>query len=649
MVRTLEDIFDICGKESLQVMPVKVALAQFDVLNTALDSRWRDVLASLDGLERLMPGGAKSDDPVVVGFGGVRLYQSCRSALLKLIVSIVSTENSDSFRILRILWDEAEIGSGLSDLKVPLERAFGEDVKPREITRELAIAADAPFSGSDRERLRRAFVVLDRLRRIPKVLKRGLLLADPIGRMPKYGRDGRLETPFPPRLAVFCGQLMQNQQVALRAVYHAALIASLFEGEDDIVPSCLIEPETLAKISEHLRQCKTERTSQIYLARVIKAVLDYERCARHPDAWEELKRVARRAGCTAPLDPLHFLKIWCVGCAPYQVSQERFDEILRNAISPQNRLRLQKAGVLLNELRTLRKEDLQVILPTVNLRIFQRKRKAVPKSQFLPPDPWYDRMKLAISAGLCREELNAIGAVRQRASKDGLGPRDITHAWACDALDSILATSSRARFRRGVDCLDAMRASVTSFDLLPLTDLGPLPDKRRNGMAKLPDRLVGEIQAHATFRGLSHNARRAILTAITSVFNHTQKKEMFEMPLAEIPLSDIVEATPSCAGPLPKNWHRTCAVARQLEKEVSLQWERDWADLQRLVVSAGVPVKENPVPAIAIPAQNSGLTPTQIDREWAWQHGRVVMSRSRCGLSVHLCGLSFKCQGAFET
>jgi hypothetical protein len=30
-------------------------------------------------------------------------------------------------------------------------------------------------------------------------------------------------------------------------------------------------------------------------------------------------------------------------------------------------------------------------------------------------------------------------------------------------------------------------------------------------------------------------------------------------------------------------------------------------------------------------------------------HIRVVLSRLRSGLSTHLCGLSFECQGAFAT
>jgi hypothetical protein len=624
MVHTLEDIYAVCTEGALQVMPAQIALAHFDLLDHAFGSSWRGVAASQAGLEHLMPEQVTDEEQVVVSFGGVRLYQSCRSALHKLIISFVWTEDTDSFRILRVLGAEAQVGSGLSDLKVPLERAFGKGVEPSEITREMAVFADAHLSGSDRQRLRRAYVTLDKLRTLPKVSQRGLLAAKPIGEMPKYTQDGQPELPLPPQFAAFYEQLAPNERSGLRAVYQAAVASCLFHAEDDIAPSCLIEPMAFAKISEQLRQDKTEWTSHIYLTRVIKAVLDHDPFAKHPDAWEELKRVAARAGFTAPLDPLHFLKTRCSGCAPHQVSQECFDTILRGENLVQNRVRLRKAGGLLNKLRSLQNEELQAFLPAMDLLIPQRKRKPVPAPQCLRPDPWSDLMELAKTANLHRDKLHAIGAVRQKASRHGLGPREITRAWACETLDGTKAARSRDRFRRGVECLDAMRAYGANSDMLPRADLGPLPDKRRKGNAMLPDRLEREIQDHAAFRGLSHNATRSILTAITTVFNKARKKEMFEMPLAEIPFGDIVDTIPSCAEELPKNWNRICAAARQLESEACFPWTDDWADLQRRVVAARVPVKENPVPAIAAVAQETGLSPRQITCEWAHKHARTL-------------------------
>ena len=70
-----------------------------------------------------MPEQATEEEQVVVFFGGLRLYQSYRSALLKLTTSFVWTEDNDSFRILRILGAEAQVGSGLSK-EIGLERSL---------------------------------------------------------------------------------------------------------------------------------------------------------------------------------------------------------------------------------------------------------------------------------------------------------------------------------------------------------------------------------------------------------------------------------------------------------------------------------------------------------------------------------------------
>ncbi|MBI1492444.1 hypothetical protein [Halocynthiibacter styelae] len=624
MISTLGNIHAACTKGMIQVMAPQVALAHFDLLDLAFEASWRGVAASQSGLESLMPEQAHNEDPIVVSFGGLRLYQSSRCALNKMIASLVWTEDYDSIQILRILGAEAQIGSGLSDLKAPLERSFGIEVNPKEISREIAIAADATLFGSERQRLRKAFVTLDKLREIPKVSERGLLTMQPIGPMPKYRKDGQLELPLPPQLAVLYETLAPNERVGLRAAYCCAVASRLFDAADDIAPSCLIEPKTIAKISGRLHQDKGKRTTHIYLTRVIKAVLDHDPLAKHPDAWEELKRAAVRAGYADPLDPLHFLKNRCAGCAPLEITQKQFDEILRDEDLVHNRARLRKAAKLLNMLRAVQDEQLRTVLPAKDLLIPEGKKKPAPKAQCPPPDQWHALMDLAKAIGLQREKIHALGAIRNKAVLCGLTPPDLTHNWACETLAGISAATSRDRFRRGVECLDAIRASTPNSDFLHEADIGPLPDKRRSGNVPLPEHLVGEIKGHAAFRGLSHNATRSILTAITTIFNHTRKKETFKSPLAEIPFGGIVDQVLSETNELPRSWPRISAAARQLEVEVSFHWADDWAELQRQTVAAGVPVKENPVPAVAAVAQTFGLSPRQITNEWAHQYAQTL-------------------------
>lgn len=626
MVHTLEDIYEICKSQEVKVVSSPIALAQFDILDHVFGPKWRGVEASISGLETLMPEQTAGEKEAAVPFGGVRLYKSCRSTMYKLIISLAGTDDTDSFRVLRILGAEAQIGSELNNFQAPLERAFGKGIKPADITREMALVADALLSGTARQRFRKSLANLDKLRVLPKVSERGLLPTEPIGKMPKYGPDGQLELPLPPRLAAFCEQLVPDGQVALRAVYRAAVAAGLFEASCDIEPSCLIDSKAIAKISARLQRDKKKQTSHLYLSRAMKAVLDHDPTARHPDVWEELKRVAVRVGFLSRLGLLHCLKTRCDGCAPHQVSQERFDAALQGERLQHNRVRLLKAGELFNELRAFQNDELRPLLPPVDLLIPRPKKRSAPKPQCLPPNPWAIVIQNAKTLGLTRDEVHAIGAVRQKASAQGFVPREITHEWACNTLAGINATSSRARFRLGIACLDALRSWEINLHLLPSTDLGPLTDRRRKGNATLPKHLVRQIRDHAAFRGLSHNFTRSILTGVATIFNKAENKEFFDLPLAEVPLSKIVEAIPSNTRGLPKNWDKICNMARNLESEVRFHWAAEWADLQRLVVAAGIPAKENSVPAIAAVAQKSGLSPSQIDREWAWHYGRALRS-----------------------
>ena len=103
MVRTLEDIHTICSGDVLDVMPPAVAQAQFDIVEDSIGPGWRVVLATRLGLDQLLPENATNEDQVVISFGGLRVYQSCRSAILKLIISLAPEALSDNFRTLRVL------------------------------------------------------------------------------------------------------------------------------------------------------------------------------------------------------------------------------------------------------------------------------------------------------------------------------------------------------------------------------------------------------------------------------------------------------------------------------------------------------------------------------------------------------------------
>jgi len=159
---------------------------------------------------------------------------------------------------------------------------------------------------------------------------------------------------------------------------------------------------------------------------------------------------------------------------------------------------------------------------------------------------------------------------------------------------------------------------------LPSVAIGPLRDVRHLGNIALPETLLRELEDHGRFRGLSRNTCRSIITAITTLYTLSTDRRAFSNPLGKIPFSVIIEKAECEGGVLPSNWHRVKITTQQIEVETSIIWTKKWRALQLLTVDAGISPAKNPVPKIAAIAISDGLSPSQIDREWAWQHERSL-------------------------
>lgn len=181
MMKTLGDVHEDCLQNKQSMMPQVVALAHFDLLTKALGSEWREIKACPKEIQKIFPEKVNDTNPVLTSIGGLRVYQSCSRALLKLIVELTEGEADDPFRTLRILGGSARAESGLSDLKAPLVAAFGADVDLSKIDREAAIRVDSGLEGIARQRFRKALANLDALRALPTVQERGLLSTEMIG------------------------------------------------------------------------------------------------------------------------------------------------------------------------------------------------------------------------------------------------------------------------------------------------------------------------------------------------------------------------------------------------------------------------------------------------------------------------------------
>ncbi|MBT3139484.1 hypothetical protein KL867_00315 [Ruegeria litorea] len=622
MATTLGDLHEACLQGRQKVMPQAVALAHFDLIALALRENWQGTVATSEAMQKVFPEQVEDTHSVLSAFGGKRKYQTCRQALTKLMVEMTEEETDDPIGALRILGKAAGIGSGLSDLKQPLISAFGKDVVPARVTRDKAIEADALLEGASRNRFRRALVTLDRLRGLPFVLEKGLLLPEPIGPMPAYTRSGLRIRDFPPKLSSFCASLKATEKTALKAVYAIGIDGDIIDPDHDVAPLDLIAPDMRASLAGLLYARYPGKTGRIYLNRVIKAVRKASPVRHYQDAWSVLEREASRKRKVCSPVAWRLLRSRLGSISPAEVTQEMIDGIVASETGSRNQAKLITAVEALIELQAAGDKNLAQLLVPTRLQAPRLQQIPVSAKPEQPSDVWAALVDAAKNAGLPKNDIHAIGAVRRLAqhSEASVAPRDITHAWACDCLSRVKSGSTRARFRRGLTCLDRLRETHGHWGTLPKQPVGSFIDERRNGNVALPKHLNQDLEAHCAFRGLTHNSRRSIVTAVTTILSHARKKEIFDGALSRIPFDGIIFHIEQSHRQLPANWDRIKAAGLQLQSELAIVWTTPWKKLQQSVVNAGVSVRENPVPAIAAVATSANLSPQDIDREWAWQH-----------------------------
>ena len=142
----------------------------------------------------------------------------------------------------------------------------------------------------------------------------------------------------------------------------------------------------------------------------------------------------------------------------------------------------------------------------------------------------------------------------------------------------------------------------------------------------MPKRLRNDLEMNFGFYGLTANAIRAKMGLIIALFEASVDRAAFDCPLKHIAFSEIVAQIETMSKRLPERWGRIKAAALSLEPEMHIDWTEAWAELQRCSVFAGMSVRDDPVPTIALVAIAHGLGPQEVDREWAWQHEATLRS-----------------------
>lgn len=256
---TLSQLRDLIEQDALRVPNKDAALAYLDLTEDALGREFHAGLyaKTQDAFETRFPEAP--DEELATPFGDERLYQRWRRNVLKLLCFAGTADNTDLFRQLSLF-------ARREGFEAPLRPVFNEVFPgrhPQEICREEALDVDRRLLGRDRQRFRRAIVLLDRLRAIDDVRNAGLLGPDPIGPFPLYRENSRERVKLPSGLAV----LMEGQTGAdarcVRRIFEIAVDAGILDEFSDIAPLDLTARSILRQIFEAVCTKTTKRSPAV--------------------------------------------------------------------------------------------------------------------------------------------------------------------------------------------------------------------------------------------------------------------------------------------------------------------------------------------------------------------------------------------------
>ena len=217
----------------------------------------------------------------------------------------------------------------------------------------MALAADEGVGGLDRQRLRKAFSDLDRLRALKSVQECGILGARPIGPMPRLGGNGRRKPTLPAIMREFAAKLDTHGRSRVASVYEVAVRHGVFDQDKDIHPGAFLTPDIYHCWVALLCSEYSAAAAKAYTETVIKSVLEIYPEVMHPDRWVALRRAIHEAAPDLKIDNLSHLATRSGGRAPSELDQVWFDDILRGATEKHTQCGIKSGARIMNGLRDL--------------------------------------------------------------------------------------------------------------------------------------------------------------------------------------------------------------------------------------------------------------------------------------------------------
>jgi hypothetical protein len=533
------------------------------------------------------------------------------------------------------------MGSRASEALRPAERHFPGSA-PAELSLASAVGIEAGLRTVQRPQFRRAIRVLSDLHDHDLAVATGLL-PPRFGPLPPQCRF-QVHLPLPPRLATAVAKAPFAARVSAAYCWTVAVRAGLTPEAADPAPAVFLDGDLWKRLCRtdpaahglHL----TRGTWHAYLRRLAKLLIaggaptPRERIVA--DAWAALSASIRSTGRRANVLSCMAAPAKACGLRPQDLTPAWIADRIAVLSNERHRHAFRSASMLLDAVRTEGSVPGD-LLPATPTGIVRRSRQGLRPPAATQPErrktpierAWIDLFSAMRTAGVGEDELHPVYAVRAEAVRRGVFPRDVDHVWI-ERRREEGDTRRATKFACAARLFDRMRGDPALIEHLPASRIGDLDDRRRSAVV-LPAQIDCDLDALLTAQGASASTKREASIAVRAL------AEAVAGGSAGRATQSLIQLLRSGTDGLDWGRHASRAsdhedVLRRLRDFHDLPWTPAWRRLQSAVVAAGVPMRDNPIPALLRPAE--GRDPLELDLAWAREIDRSLRRAGRADLAV---------------
>ncbi len=422
-------------------------------------------------------------------------------------------------------------------------------------------------------------------------------------------RDHYRSTPMAPEIETKRGALTCRSTVqALDYINRLAVAGELLNGVSDTLENLRRALVALPDPADVGVPPITQRALHQYIRELIKELggRDY-RLSEVEQAWSDLRRAARSAGCDTSF-------LWALGkpaaaegIYPLEVSKANALEIIRSYRDSSMPTQCRRGC---EQFDALRGQVSSALLPPepLGIRREPRKEKKLPPPKSPIVVAWDDLYAEINRSEPLKDNYKYIGYIKCEAIKARKTPDDITQAW----LEMLRDTCPRDRLSAVYRGVKNLRKIARFEHLKPLRT-------RRQRHDGLPEKLDRELEDCLAEMGLAATTYRQFKLATGVLGEHLNLGE--EAGMEDICEVDLEEVEWSCP---PQQMKIYSAKIIGLQRYCALPWTSEWKALQKIVVNAGIKISKNPVPKLL--AWEPTSSPKKVSLEWAQKLDRELRS-----------------------